>query len=31
MALINEFSQPSIRGQVELFGLPPTDTTVESS
>jgi len=31
MALINEFSQPIIRGQAELFGLPPTDTTVESS
>ena len=31
MALINKFSSPSIRGQVDLFGLPPTDTTVESS
>jgi hypothetical protein len=31
MALINKFSMPSIRGQVDLFGLPPTDTTVESS
>jgi hypothetical protein len=31
MALINKFSMPSIRGQVDLFSLPPTDTTVESS
>jgi hypothetical protein len=31
MALINKFSMPSIRGQVDLFGLPPTDTTVEAS
>jgi hypothetical protein len=31
MALINEFSHPTIRGQADLFGLPPTDTTVESS
>lgn len=31
MALINKFSMPSIRGQVDLFGLPPTDTTVEST
>lgn len=31
MSLINEFSHPTIRGQVDLFGLPPTDTTIESS
>jgi len=31
MALINQFSSPSIRGQADLFGLPPTDTTIESS
>jgi len=31
MAMINQFTIPSIRGQADLFGLPPTDTTVESS
>ena len=29
--MINNFSNPTIRGEVEIFGLPPTDTTVESS
>jgi len=28
---INKFSNPIIRGQVDLFSLPPTDTTIESS
>jgi hypothetical protein len=31
MALINKFSAPSIRGEVDLFSLPATDTTIESS
>jgi hypothetical protein len=31
MSVINKFSHPTIRGQAELFSLPPTDTTVESS
>jgi hypothetical protein len=31
MSLINKFSSPVIRGQVDLFSLPPTDTTIESS
>jgi hypothetical protein len=31
MAMINKFSTPSIRGQADLFSLPATDTTVESS
>jgi hypothetical protein len=31
MALINKFSSPSIRSQVDLFSMPPTDTTVQSS
>lgn len=31
MAMINKYSSPSIRGQADLFSLPATDTTVESS
>jgi hypothetical protein len=31
MALINKFSSPVVRGQVDLFSLPPTDKTIESS
>lgn len=31
MALIHSLSTPSIRGEVDLFSIPPTDTTAESS
>lgn len=31
MALINDLSAPSVRGEAELFSLPHTDTTVENS
>ena len=31
MALINSLSKPAIRGEVELFSIPPTDTTCDYS
>jgi hypothetical protein len=31
MALINSLSKPAIRGEVELFSLPATDTTCDYS
>ncbi len=31
MSLINSLSSPVVRGEVDLFKVPPTDTTVESS
>lgn len=31
MSLINSLSSPVVRGQVDLFKVPPTDTTVEST
>jgi|GEM_PF-6289935 len=31
MALLNSLSQPAIRGEVDLFSIPPTDTTTDFS
>lgn len=31
MSLINSLSSPVVRGEVDLFKVPPTDTTVEST
>lgn len=31
MSLVHNYSNPVIRSQVDLFSVPPTDTTIENS